>query len=247
MLLYFIVWSGSLPLMLHIQIDLHFSCTPSTPFTLCLLSLPVPSIQRQKARVLLVCGQIRAALARFWWEGARRRPVLQLWEPIGAEQNRGREGGSESKKICKQMETLRILGERSRDGSTDMDVCYFYLLPVGPFFWGWAGGTEEEYQERKASVSQIKSVFFFHGWSLHKLFVSDQLKTTSEYSEVIFWIKDILSWWGLLLFMYAQLNGIAHVYMLVMCNHFMYAWYFFIRHCVLSWQTWNVCNICHSE
>lgn len=67
-----------------------------------------------------MCGQIRAAFARFRWEGARRRPALQLRDPIGAEQDGGREGGNERKKNCKQMETLRILGERSRDGSADI-------------------------------------------------------------------------------------------------------------------------------
>lgn len=67
-----------------------------------------------------MCGQIRAAAARLRWEGARRRPVLQLRDPIGTERDEGREGGKECLKNCKQVETLRILGERSRDGSADI-------------------------------------------------------------------------------------------------------------------------------
>lgn len=131
---------------------LHPPYFSSLSFTLSLPSLSVPSIQRQKARLLLVCGQIRAAPARFWWEGARRRPVLQLWEPIGAERDGGREGGGvrSKKENCKQMETLRILGERSRDGSADkwmfaISICCLWDL----FFWGRAEGNRGRSTRRK--------------------------------------------------------------------------------------------------
>lgn len=142
------------------------------PFTLYLPSLSVPSIQRQKARLLLVCGQIRASSARFSWEGARRRPVLQLQEPIGAGLSR-REGGSESKKNCKQMETLRILGERSKDGSADIWMFAFSICCLWDLFLRQSIRNRGRVPGGKKSLCVTNAVLFCNGWILHKLFVYD--------------------------------------------------------------------------
>lgn len=90
-------------------------------------------------------------------------------------QPKPREGGSDSKMNCKQMETLRILGERSRDGSSwYMDVCYFYLLPTGPFFWGRVKEQRKSTRRKKCvPVTETHSVLFFAMMEvfLNKLFV----------------------------------------------------------------------------
>lgn len=130
----------------------------SAPLTLSLPLPPtVPSVQGQETRLLLVRGQIRTAAARLRWEGARRRPVLQLGDPIGAERDGGREGGKERLKNCKQMETLRILGERSRDGSADIwmsaiSICCLWDLLCE----AWQKGAEDKFQEKEEEVKKRK-------------------------------------------------------------------------------------------
>lgn len=73
----------------------------------------------------------------------------------------GRGGGrlGVCKKNCKQMETLRILEERSRDGSADIwmfaiSICCLWDL----FSEAEQRGTEEEYQEEKKSPY----ILYFH-------------------------------------------------------------------------------------
>lgn len=134
-------------------------------------SLTVPSIQRPKAGLLLVCRQIRAAFARFRWEGARRLPALQLWDPIGAEQDGGWEGGIERKKDCKQTKTLRISVERSRDGSADIWMFAISICCLWDLFWRQGKGKREgkKPSERELICSE---------WTPRKMF--DLTRTTSE-------------------------------------------------------------------
>ena len=198
----------------------------------------MPSVQGQKARLLLVRGQIRAAAARFWWEGAGRHPVLQRREPIGAgagQRARGRDGGSESEKNCKQTETLRILGEGSRDGSTDMWMFAISIWCLWDLFsWGRARETEEE-EEEKAWTSATDGFFY-------KLFVSDPTWTSSEgrtrsrnWSQRPFSdhktqrCSNLSQTLMRVLSIYAQLRGIAHVYVPVTCNHNLRACDLFVK------------------
>lgn len=136
-------------------------------------SLSVSSIQRQKAGLLLVRGQIRAAPARLRREGARRRPVLQLRDPIGAEQDGGWEGEIERKKNCKQTETLRILGERSRDGSADIWMFAVSIRRPRDLFLRQG--------ESKRRKKELQCELICHGWTPHKLFAApDPQRTRSE-------------------------------------------------------------------
>lgn len=132
-------------------------CTFSCFLHMALPSLTVPSIQRPKAGLLLVCGQIRAAFAGFRWEGARRLPALQLWDPIGAEQDGGWEDGIECKKDCKQMKTLRISVERSRDGSADIWML-FLSVASGTFSWGGAKAKERAKNLQSMNLSAVNGL-----------------------------------------------------------------------------------------
>lgn len=188
----------------------------------------MPSIQRQKARLLLVCGQIRAAFARFWWEGARRRPVLQLGDPIGAKQDGGREGGNECKKICKQTETLRILGVGSRDGSADIWMFAIFICCLWDLFGGRAKRTEEPGVQKslhtQSELSCMDGCFISclsltqqgqplrRGYTLKKKNRSQ--KPYSDHETETFLCVTLIR----VLSFTHNLSGIAHVYTLLMCN-----------------------------
>lgn len=114
-----------------------------------------------------------------------------------------------------------------------MDVCYFYLLPVGPFLRQSRGNRGRLPGGKKASGSQIQSVLFCVGWILHKLFVSDPArrsskrrihsKNLSQKPDSDYKTQRHFYLLMTVLFIYAQLSGIAHVYIRVTCNHNLYA------------------------
>lgn len=121
-------------------------------------------------------GQIRAAPARFRREGARRRPVLQLRDPIGAEQDGGWEAEIERKKNCKQTETLRILVERSRDGSAD--IWMFAISIRRP------RDLVSEAGQKQKKEKELQCELICDGRTTHQLFSDPDLKRTMSEKRI---------------------------------------------------------------
>lgn len=82
------------------------------------------------------------------------------------------EGGLEhtQKKNCKQMETLRILGERSREHSADTWILLFLSVAYGTFYEAEQRKQRKNMSREKVSMSKIQYELFCNGWILHKLF-----------------------------------------------------------------------------
>lgn len=118
-----------------------------------------------------------------------------------------------------------------------MDVCYFYLLPVGPF--SEARQREQKINSRrrrrkwrrgrrKKGVSTVWTFSGMDGRMLHKLFSSGAAGTTVSKEDTLkhFLSEALFSRWNRRVaanvdknaLMYAQPRSSAHVHMLVMCN-----------------------------
>lgn len=78
-----------------------------------------------------------------------------------------------SERNCKQMETLRILGERSRDGSADIRMSAISIwLPMGPFPRQGKGNGGRLPRGEKSLL--VPDAFSSSDGFLHMLYMSDQ-------------------------------------------------------------------------